>query len=183
MSRHGRDSYSSLLIPNGREGKVNLTRRARDLRRMRVATVVAAGAVVVVPLAVAQPPVITPAPQPDFVDSTTCGVPVAVHFITNRETVKEFSSGKVLITGALAVEFSANGKTVAVNISGPIHVTLNGNSVTIAGRGVGAGPVLLPDGSVTIGYTAGPTSIDPNTGVATLQHGRFLLDVCAALAV
>ena len=150
---------------------------------MLVATVVAASAVVVVPLAVAEPPVITAAPQSDFVDSNTCDFPVSLHFVKNSETVKEFSSGKVLITGALSVEFSANGKSVAVNISGPIHVTLNGGSVTIAGRGVGAGPVLLPDGSVTLGYTAGPTSIDPNTGVATLQHGRFLLDVCAALAV
>jgi hypothetical protein len=162
---------------------VGFTRRARGLRRVLIATVVAAGAVVVVPLAVAVPPVITPAPQSDFVDSSTCGFPVSLHFVRNDETQKEFSSGKVLITGALSVEFSANGKTVGINISGPIQVTLNGASVTIEGRGVGAGPTLLPDGSVTIGYTAGPTSIDPATSVATLQHGRFLLDVCAALAV
>ena len=140
------------------------------------------GAAVAVPLAQAAPPVIAPAPSEDFIDASTCGFPVSVHFAVNGETTKTFTSGKTLVTGPLVVEFSANGKMVRVNISGPVTITpTSDGSVTIVGRGVGGGPMVTANG-VTIGYAAGPASINPENGIGTLQHGSFRLDICAALA-
>ena len=140
------------------------------------------GAAVAAPLAQAAPPVIAPAPSGDFIDPSTCAFPVSVHFAVNDETTKTFTSGKTLVTGRLVVEFSANGKTVRVNISGPVTITpTSDGSVTVVGRGVGGGPMLTADG-VTIGYAAGPVSINPENGTGTLEHGAFRLDICAALA-
>lgn len=144
--------------------------------------VVLAAAAIATPLAQAEPPVIEPAPTQDFVDSSTCAFPVSVHFTVNGETAKTFSSGKTLLTGPLAAQFSANGKSVTVNIAGPVTITPTSSGVTVVGRGVGAGPVETPNG-VTIGYAAGPVEINPFTGIATLQHGTLRLDICAALTL
>jgi len=77
---------------------------------------------------------------------------------------------------------SANGKTVSFNVSGPEFITFNPDgSVTLIGRGVGFGPTQTANG-VTLAYNAGVVSIDPATGIATIEHGTTLLDVCAALA-
>jgi hypothetical protein len=89
----------------------------------------------------------------------------------------------VIVTGPLAAQFSANGKSVTVNISGPVMITPNSDgSVTISGRGVGAGPMTTPNG-LTLGYAAGPVTINPQNGIATLEHGTLRLDICAALAL
>jgi hypothetical protein len=134
-----------------------------------------------VPVAQSAPPTITPAPAGDFVDTTSCGFPVSVHFTVNGETAKTFSSGSTIITGPLRAEFSANGKSVSLNIPGPVFIQVaDDGSVTVAGRGVGAGPVQTSSG-VTLAYVAGPVSISPS-GVATLEHGTILFDVCQALS-
>jgi hypothetical protein len=138
------------------------------------------GAALAAPVAQADQPIITPAPGGDFVD-TTCGFPVSVHFTVNGETAKIFSSGKTIVTGPFVAQFSANGKSVTLNVAGPVTITPTGGSVLFIGRGVGAGPVSTPTG-VTLGYLAGTVSIDPTTGIATLVHGHMLLDICAALA-
>jgi hypothetical protein len=145
--------------------------------------VLLAAAALATPLAQAEPPVIEPAPTQDFVDSSTCSFPVSIHFTVNGETAKTFSSGKVLLTGPLAAQFSANGKSVTVNISGPVTITpTSSGSVTVVGRGVGAGPIETPNG-VTIGYAAGQVAINPFTGIGTLEHGTMRLDICAALTL
>jgi hypothetical protein len=134
-----------------------------------------------VPVAQSSPPTITPAPAGDFVDTTSCGFPVSVHFTVNGETAKTFSSGSTIITGPLRAEYSANGKSVSLNIAGPVFIQIaDDGSVTVAGRGVGAGPVLTSSG-VTLAYAAGPVSISPS-GVATLEHGTIRLDICQALS-
>jgi len=138
---------------------------------------VVAGALLSVPIAQATAPTIVPAPSLDFTDTTTCGFDVDVHFTTNGETAKIFSDGTIIVTGALAATFSADhGKSVALNIAGP--VTITGESVI--GRGVGAGPTLLPNGQTTLAYNAGTVDISGPAGV--IVHGRMLLDICAALA-
>jgi hypothetical protein len=138
------------------------------------------GAVLVVPVSQADQPVITPAPASDFVD-TTCGFPVSIHFTVNGETAKTFSSGKTILSGPLVAQFSANGKSVTLNVAGPVTIIPTDGSVIFIGRGVGAGPISTPTG-VTLGYAAGTASIDTTTGIATLVHGHMLLDICAALA-
>jgi hypothetical protein len=129
-----------------------------------------------VPVALATPPTIFPAPGNDFTDTTSCGFDVAVHYTTNGETAKIFSDGRISVTGPLAATFSANQKIVSLNISGP--ATIDGESVI--GHGVGAGPTLLPNGQTTLAYNAGTVDISGPAGV--IIHGHMLLDICAALA-
>jgi hypothetical protein len=82
----------------------------------------------------------------------------------------------------LSIQVSANGKTDSLNVSGPGFFTVNPDgSVTFVGRGVGFGPTQTANG-VTLAYNAGVANVDPVTGVATIEHGTMLLDVCAALA-
>jgi len=135
-------------------------------------------AMLAVPVALADPPVIVPAPAVDFTDSTSCAFPVAIHFTANGETAKIFSDRTIIVTGPLAATFSANGKSVSLNISGPVKISPTG--VAIA-HGLGAGPVLLPNGQVTLAYFAGPVDISTGTGGVPL-NGHLRLDLCAALA-
>jgi hypothetical protein len=129
-----------------------------------------------VPAALATQPTFVPLTATDFSDTTSCGFAVAIHYTVNGETAKIFGDGTVVVTGPVAATFSANGKTVALNISGPAMI--RGESVT--GYGTGAGPTLLPNGQTTLSYNAGVADI--SGPVAVLLHGHVLLDICAALA-
>ena len=129
--------------------------------------------------AIAAPPTFQgPPPQPPlpFTD-TTCGFDVTVTFLIFGQTAKTFSDGTTIITGPLAVEFSANGKSVTFHISGPVFIAADG---TIIGRGTGGGPVLTPNGAI-LAFAAGPALVTAS-GAAMLEHGTILLNVCAALA-
>src|SRR5262245_54867688 len=117
----------------------------------------------------------------DHVD-TTCGFPVSIHFVLNGATLTVFSNGDAVGTGPISAEYSANGKTVSRNISGPIFITTNPDgSVSIRGAGMSGGRLQTADG-VILAFFAGPLIVDPSTGLPTLEHGRVLLDICAALA-
>src|ERR1041385_4720679 len=137
--------------------------------RKLVLTVVAAAACLA-PTALADPPAIVPIPNTDFTDTTSCGFDVAIHYTMSNETLKIFSDGTVIASGPIKATFSANGNTVALNISGP--AMLKGESVT--GLGVGAGPTLLPDGRVTLAYNR--SEVDISGPAAVIQHGHVLLD-------
>jgi hypothetical protein len=134
-------------------------------------------AMAVVPAAQAAPPVFVPLPAQDFTFSGICAFDVAVHITASGERGIFFSDGTIIVSGPLAATFSANGKSVSLNVSGPTKISPSG---TVIGHGVGIGPAVLPDGSVTLAYTAGVA--DVTTQPATLLHGHVLLDVCAALA-
>jgi hypothetical protein len=141
-----------------------------------------AGAAAAAPDVFADPPTVTPSPATDYVDMTSCAFPVSVHFTVNGETAKTFTSGTTIITGPLFAEYSANGKSITLNISGPGTVTVSNGSVLIILHGVGAGPLVTPNG-VVLAYTAGPVSVvstSPLEGV--LEHGTVLLNICDALA-
>jgi hypothetical protein len=92
------------------------------------------------------------------------------------ETLRLFSNGNLLVTGPLTVTFSANGKSVTVNASGPLIAT-SGHS--FFGQGITVGPIQLPDGQLTIASVAGTE--DDSNFPAVLVHGTVLLDICAAL--
>jgi hypothetical protein len=153
--------------------------------RKLIVLLLAFAAVIGVPTALAEKPIFALAPAEDLVDSTTCGFDVAVHYTVSGETAKTFANGKVIVTGPLFAAFSANGKTISLNISGPATVVPGTDgSVAIIGRGVGAGPFLTPSG-VTLAYAAGTVSLTDfasGTGPIVLEHGKILLDICAALA-
>ena len=102
--------------------------------------------------------------------------------MVNGQTAKTFAGGKTIITGPLVAEFSVNGKSITLNISGPGTVTVSNGSVFIVGRGVGAGPLVTPNGLV-LAYAAGPVSVSTSpTLEGVLEHGTVLLNICAALA-
>lgn len=139
------------------------------------------GAVIAAPNVYADQPTITPSPATDLVD-TTCGFPVSVHYVVNDQTAKAFTSGKTIITGPLVAEFTANRKTITLNISGPATVTASDRSAFVVGHGVGAGPLVTPSGLV-LAYTAGVVSVSTSpTLEGVLQHGTMKLNICAALA-
>src|SRR3954465_324859 len=69
-------------------------------------------------------PVITPFPSQDYVDPT-CGFPVNVGYTTNGETLKAFSDGRLILTGPLKATFTANRKSVSLNIAGPLMLIPN----------------------------------------------------------
>ena len=135
--------------------------------------------VLVVGAAQAAPPVIVPAPFADFTDTTTCGFPLEVHFTVNRETAKIFSDGTIRVTGPVKATYTANGKSVSLNIAGPGEISPTG---TFTAQGVGAGPTELPNGELTFGYLAGQVEIDITAGTALLLNGHLVLDICATLA-
>jgi hypothetical protein len=146
--------------------------------------VLAVAAVVIVgaPLARADQPAIAPAPASDYVDTTSCAFRVAVHFAVNDEVAKTFTSGTTVITGPLFATYSANGKSVTLNISGPGTASVSGGSVLIIGHGVAAGPLVTPDGLV-LSYVAGVVSISTSpTLQGVLERGTVLLNICNALA-
>ena len=133
------------------------------------------------PAAYAGQPTINPAPATDYVDTTSCAFPVSVQFTTNDETAKVFTNGNVLFTGPLVADYSANGKTVSLNISGPGSTTIY-NGTLIIGHGVSAGPLVTPNG-VELAYVAGLVSISTSpTLQGVLEHGTVLLNICDALA-
>ena len=134
------------------------------------------------PFALADKPVKAPAPGSDFTDNTTCGFPVDIHYTVNGQHAITFEDGRVIVAGPLAAEFSANNKSVTVSIAGPAFITPTDGSVMIVGHGTGAGPLLLPDGTVTLAYAPGSVTIDPSGGPTVLNHGTIILDICAALA-
>ena len=135
--------------------------------------------VLVISAAHATPPVIEPAPFFDYTDTTTCAFPVLTDYTTNGQTAKIFSNGTIIITGPLVATYSGNGKSVSLNIAGPATISPSG---AVSAHGVGAGPILLPNGEITIGYAAGQVYVDFNIGAVVILHGHLLLDICAALA-
>lgn len=139
-------------------------------------------AAIAAPVARADQPEFFPLHSFDFVfSSTTCGFPVAAHFVLNGEVLRVFSNGDALITGPLSAQYSANGKTVSVNISGPLRFTVTPVSVTFVAQGIGGGLVQTANG-VTLAVIAGLATIDPTTGLPTLEHGHVLVNLCDALA-
>jgi hypothetical protein len=151
------------------------------MSKLAVLASVVAG-LVAVPAASASQPVFTPPPTsvPDFTD-TACGFPINVHTVVNGEVAKTFSDGRIVITGPLVWEASANGKTVTLNIPGPATIVVAADgSATFAGRGVGAGDFLTPDG-VRFLEVAGRVTFPLDGSVPPVQ-GHVLLDLCAALA-
>jgi hypothetical protein len=122
-------------------------------------------------------PDIQPAPAPPPFPDKSCGFDVTVTLV-GGETAKTFSDGSTIVSGPLAVTFSANGKSVSRRIAGPVFITPDG---TIIGRGVGAGPLITPGGTI-LAFAAGP-ALATASGASILQHGTILLDVCAALTL
>jgi hypothetical protein len=142
----------------------------------------AAGAAIAAPGAYARRPTFAPFPNTNYVDTTSCPFPVSVQFVVNDETAITFTNGTTIVKGRLFAKYSANGKSITLNISGPAKITASDGSLLILGHGVSAGPLVTPNGLV-LSYVAGQVAISfTPTLEGVLLHGTDRLDICTALA-
>jgi hypothetical protein len=106
--------------------------------------------------------------------------PVFLHTDVDKEYIKTFtkSDGTVVqrVNGRLVATFSANGKSVTVNNSGPTTITFYPDgSITIFGRGLnGVG------NSTGLWVTSGRIDVNPADG-SLLRHDGHSVDICALL--
>ena len=119
--------------------------------------------------------------DPDF--DNLCQFPVRIEITANKEYVKFFSDGRLLVNGKLFVRITNldSGESIDVNISGPASVTPTSE------RNMGRGILLLfPE-------DAGGPGLFLNTGRLDIIRGEdgFItnytvrgtsVDVCAALS-
>jgi hypothetical protein len=157
------------------------------MRTRKIASVLALVLAVaaLAPSATATKPIKEAAPLPDSFVDPTCGFPILIEVLDQNEFIKIFESGRAIVTGTLKVRLSAGEKSIALNISGPLHVSADGTLV-LGGRSVnpfpagalgpGSGPViLLNSGRMVVEFDeeGNPTLID--------IVGRTT-DLCAVLA-
>ncbi|HEY3018282.1 MAG TPA: hypothetical protein VGJ23_05575 [Gaiellaceae bacterium] len=149
-------------------------------------------AVLLVPTALADQPVRTPAPPPagtSFTLSGVCAFDVQVTFLVNKEYTLTRSDGAQIITGRLVVEFTnlSTDQSVVLNISGPVFTSVGSSTLILAGSSVifyfpgdlgsgTPGALLLTHGPV-IG-TFGPTG----ALVSLAQTSASATDLCEVLA-
>lgn len=141
-------------------------------------------AVIAVPVATADKPVIEPVPGDDFtVPASVCGFEVFVDILTNKEKAITFGDGRTMITGALSARLTNvndSTKSIVLNIPGPGRFDASG--VLTA-----TGPWLwfflpgdLGEGSAPfLAYTTGRVLLD-DTGFH--QLGGTRIDLCSVLA-
>ena len=153
-----------------------------------VATAVLGMALAIAPFASADRPIRVQVPAADASGQFCEDFPVLVHPTRNNEFATIFSSGAVLVTGALRVEVTNldTGETIELNIPGPGFFTPDGTTL------IGTGPWLLfgEAGFLGEGSPAGVTFISGRfvltsdqqgnvTGFAARGHSE---DICAVLA-
>lgn len=126
---------------------------------LRVSVVLAVLALATAPSALADKPLREFLPATSVtLDAAVCGFPVEISF-ESKEFITTFSSGMQIVTGRFTAQLTGNGKTITVNVSGPVfitgdEVTLRGGSILLANPGdFGPGQpgvLLLANGPVTI---------------------------------
>lgn len=145
-------------------------------------------ALAIAPLASADRPIRVQLPAADATGQFCEDFPVLVHPTRNNEYATIFSSGAVLVTGALRVEVTNldSGETVELNIPGPGFFSPDGSRLT------GTGPWLLfgEAGFLGPGSPAGVLFVsarfvltfDSQGNVTSFTSNGHSEDICAALA-
>jgi hypothetical protein len=154
-------------------------------KALTAALAAAAAAALFIPTAFADKPVFEPSPFPDATGRYCEDFDVLVHATTNKGRTLVFSSGAVMITGALKVEVTNldTGKTIALNISGPATISAEGDVLT------GTGPWLF-FGEAGFFGPGSPAELSTNNGriEIDLADGSFIsrighsVDLCPVLA-
>jgi hypothetical protein len=144
--------------------------------RLFIVTLAVVAALVGATAAPAAKPTISPVGNVDFVDGS-CGFPVAVHIVADKEKVIAFDNGSVVITGTFKVTLTHGATSLFFNVSGPAFFTVGSDgSVTFKGAGAGFGPA---NGTLLLGHGLLFIPIDPPGD--TVPHGHFV-DLCPILA-
>jgi hypothetical protein len=156
---------------------------------LRVLALVAslAAALAFASAASADKPVKEPSPSPDVSGSFCDDFDVLVHPIADKGEAITFPSGATIITGQLMVELTnlETDETVAVNISGPVFISADGNTAILSGRSLLLGEAgdLGPGSPATLLITSGPTvlTVDSEGNVSYTTSGHTI-DMCEVLA-
>lgn len=165
------------------------------MRKLLTAIVIALGALLTPMPALADAPIIEPAPGEDFViaEGEMCEFAVSVDFLVDRVKSITFLDDEgnfeyQLLTGALVYELTnlSTGGSIVFNIPGPGRVSPNPDgSITL----VANGPWVLFDPFGTHIYNAGRVVLigttDPATGFLQLEILSIVghsYDICEALA-
>jgi hypothetical protein len=162
----------------------------RHVRWRWATTVALAVGAALAPAAFADQPTKEPANNADFTLAAgqSCSFPVASHFYGDKEILKTFSSGRVLVTGRLRQTLTNldSGKTIDLNISGPGHLVENADgtsTLVLLGRSdfpffstdlVSRG-FLLTSGQMTL-------TLDASGNVIARTITGNVVDLCAALS-
>jgi hypothetical protein len=129
---------------------------------------------VAAPVAAARPDR-TPVLNVTSIDEESCGFPVVWSFPVQKESSMTFYDAdgnvtKIIVSGRLVFTFTANGKSLTVNGSGPL--VLNFKSGRLFALGAGGGP--LPGE----GLVSGHGQLD----LLTFEFKGHLVSLCEALA-
>jgi hypothetical protein len=129
---------------------------------------------------------------PFTLDASICGFAIDVTFPTNKEFSTTFADGKQIITGSLTTTLTneKNGRSIAINISGPGSFVPNGDGTTtftLSGRSL---IYLFPNqvGQGTPGrliLTSGPIAfqVDQNGNLTSYKiTSASVQDMCPVLA-
>jgi hypothetical protein len=152
-------------------------RRILFLAAAALLAVCAAGA------ALAAQPIREPLVIEDEDFNNLCPFPVRLEITANKEYVKFFSDGRILVNGKLFARITNlnTGESLDVNISGPAHITLV--SERAAGRGIW---LLFPEDVGGPGLILTTGRVDVVRGedgfITNLTVRGTSVDVCAALA-
>jgi hypothetical protein len=152
-------------------------RRAFAFIAVLLLTVLATGA------AGAAQPIREPLVIEDEDFNNLCPFPVRLEITANKEYVKFFSDGRILVNGKLFVRITnlVSGESLDANVSGPAHITL------LSERGAGRGIFFLfPEDAGGPGIILGTGRVDVVRGedgfITDLDIRGTTFDVCAALA-
>jgi hypothetical protein len=177
-----------LVLPSFRvianENQLMGTRGANIMRRLTVAILIAVTLLSSATTALAdRPERVSDGPPPAFTD-TTCGYPIDVQVIANREVAMTWTDAsrvpiRTISTGTLKVVMTnpANGQSATLNISGPAIITCNADAT--------ATQVLL--GRAVVDADAGQLSLNSGRVIETLPSGTVVsltgrsLNLCDAL--
>jgi len=157
---------------------------------MLLASATAALVVAAMPsVAAADQPVMFPADNQPFAIPSACAFPVQLSIVTDNETVKIFSDGRTLVTGALKIELTnlVSQKSLVFNNSGPGQITVSDTgTVTITARGISIGIAnvgdLYPGSPGFLIQTAGPVVTQVVPPLPPQITSAHVVDLCQALA-
>jgi len=147
--------------------------------------IVAFVSAMIAPVASAEKPIKEPAPSPTTFTGQFCkDFMVQLNIVVNKEQMKTFENGRVIISGRLVIE-AINLETeesITVNVSGPVFIDDSGEIVILRGRTLlfGEAGDFGPGTPATLVVVSGTVTLRAGVpGYTVKGHTR---DLCSELA-